>query len=250
MRLAVLASQLGLVAGCGRIGFGASDGGPGGDDAPGGGDGALTGDGPGPMVDALIATGCAATTIIDDPFTTPGITGWTLVNTGAYQEQESGGVQQFSVVTSNPANTRVGLQLAQTRAFDGTCAIAEISMAAAGANIRTYLRLGTPQKNIEIYVENGQLWGRFTTNGGATTGTTGPSAYNPTMMRFLRLRASGSQNYALEYGPNLTTWMQFGSQGGGLVDPSPSYLEAGVAVVGVVGASTRADFERVIFLGP
>lgn len=253
MRLAV-AFVLPLVAACGRIGFGATDGGPGGggDDAPGGGggdgggDGAVAGDGP--MPDALIASACATTTIIDDPFTTAGMAGWNAVNTSTFTMAETGGLERFSVPTSVAANTRAALQQAQTQSFSGTCAIAELSRAGTGANVRSYLRLGTPTKNVEIYVVNGQVFGRFT-NGG-TSGTSGPVAYDPVQMRFLRIRASGGQNYAMETGPDLQTWNLLGIQGGAIVDPSPSYVEVGVLVAGAVAAATTVEFERVLFLGP
>jgi hypothetical protein len=256
-----LLCALALLAGCGRIGFGAAgDGGPGGggDDAPGGdggggdGDGSVTGeDAPGPMPDALIATACATTTIIDDAFTSPGMTtGWTLVQATGYVLAETTGVERFTVQTTAQPSSRAALQLSQTRSLAGTCAIAELSRAGTGANVRSYLRIGAPAKNIEIYVENNQLWGRFTITGGGTTGTNGPAAYNAATMRFLRIRHTGGQSYALEYGPDLMTWNSFAVQGGMLVDPSPAFIEVGVYAAGAVAAQTTAEFERVIFLGP
>jgi hypothetical protein len=144
----------------------------------------------------------------------------------------------------------VALQLTQSRSLAGSCAIAELSRAGTGANVRSYLRIGAPGKNIEIYVENNQLWGRFTITTGATTGTHGPAAYDPVQMRFLRIRHTGGQVYALEYGPDLTTWMTMGSQGGALVDPSPTFIEVGALVTGALGSATTVELERVIFLGP
>ena len=243
---------LALVAGCGRIGFGASDGGPGGggDDAPGGGDGAITG-GDGAMADAApLATGCGDTVIIDDSFTTAGTPGWTLVNTGSFNTAKLGGIQRFSVNANATADTRAGYQQAMSNPLAGTCVIAELSQASNAASLRSYLRIGAPAKNLEIYIEAGQLWGRFTTNGGGTTGTTGPTPYSATQMRFLRIRSAGAQNYALEYGPNLTTWNSFGVQGGQLVDPSPTFLEFGALAAANQTVASTVEFERVLMLGP
>lgn len=249
MRLVLLLS---LVAGCGRVGFGAAgDGGAGGDDAPGGGgDGAVTG-GDGAAPDAgPIASGCGTTVIIDDDFTTAGTPGWTLVNTGSFNTAKLSGIQRFSVNANATANTRAAYQQSMSNPLAGTCVIAELSLASSAAMLRSYLRIGAPTKNLEIYVEAGQLWARFTTNGGGTTGTTGPVAYSPAQMRFLRIRSTGSQTYALEYGPSLTTWNSLGSQGGALVDPSPTFVEFGALAAGNQTVASTVEFERVLMLGP
>lgn len=239
------------VAGCGRIGFGGFDGGAGsGGDAPGGGgdaggDGAVSDT---QMIDASISPSCAAV-IIDDDFTTAGNGAFTPINTSVYSMTESGGVLRIGVPVGTGINTRAAMQQTASQSLVGTCAIAELSMSGNAANVRAYLRLGLPAKNIEMYVEAGQLWGRFTVN--ATTATIGPTAYNPTTMRFLRLREIGNRNYAVEYGPSLTgVFQMMGAQGGAFADPSPTSIEVGVAAVGNVATSTTVELERVLLLGP
>ena len=57
----------------------------------------------------------------------------------------------------------------------------------------------------------------------------------------------GGGNYALEYGPSLTTWMQLDQLGGGIVDPSPTVIEIGAHAAAVPASAATVE---VIFLGP
>ncbi|MBL9019443.1 MAG: hypothetical protein JNL83_34965 [Myxococcales bacterium] len=244
MRFAVLVA---LVAGCGRIGFGPTgDGGAGdgGDDAPGG------GGGDGAMTDAApISSMCGTTVIIDDSFTTGGTAGWMLVNTGSFNTAKINGVQRFSVNANATAGTRAAYQQTMSNDLTNTCIIAELSQASSAAMLRSYLRIGAPAKNLEIYIEAGQLWGRFTTSGGGTTGTIGPRAYNATQMRFLRIRWVAG-NYQFEYGADLQSWTAFGQQGGTLVDPSPTFVEFGALAAANQTVASTVEFERILMLGP
>ena len=246
-----------LMTGCGRLFFDPlGDDTPGGlDDAPGGGggdggtDGSLTG-GDGAMPDAApLAAMCGNTVIIDDSFTTVGTTGWMLVNTGSFNTAKLNGIQRFSVNANATAGTRAAYQQTMSNDLTGTCIIAELSQASSAAMLRSYLRIGAPGKNLEVYVEGGQLFGRFTTNNGATTGTIGPRTYNPTQMRFIRLRWFQG-NYQFEYGPNLQTFTMFGQQGGGLVDPSPTFVEFGALAAANQSVASTVEFERILMLGP
>ena len=249
---------LALLAACGRVGFGpAGDGGSGGggDDAPGGGDGDAGGDGSvtggdGATPDAApLSAMCGNTVIIDDTFSTAGTTGWNLVNTGSFNTAKLSGIQRFSVNANATAGTRVAYQQTMSNDLTNTCVIAELSRASSAAMLRSYLRIGAPTKNLEIYVESGQVWARATFNNGGTTSTIGPLAYNPTQMRFLRIRR-GATNYQFETGPDLQTFTSFGSQGGALVDPSPTFLEFGALAAANQSAASTVEFERVLMLGP
>ena len=107
---------IGLVAGCGRVGFDLSggtggDGNPGGDGGGGGGDGAIDG----PNVDALISPGCGTTAILVDDFADGTIDPqWTAVNTGGYTIGETGGTMRVTFPASAPVNTRGGYREAAT----------------------------------------------------------------------------------------------------------------------------------------
>ena len=203
------------------------------------------------MIDAFVAIspGCGNTVIIDDTFMTAGNGPFTPVNTSIYSMMETGGRLRISAPIGTGVNTRGAMQQTATQSFVGTCAIAEIVTPGNQANVRAYLRLGLPAKNIEMYIEANQLWGRFTVS--STTATIGPAAYSAVNMRFLRLREIGNRNYAVEYGPTLGgAFQMMGSQGGSFSDPSPSSIEVGVAAAGNVAMSTTVEFERVLLLGP
>jgi hypothetical protein len=242
-----------LLAACGRIGFtGLGDGGlGGGDDAPigGGGDDApgSTSDGPTPDGSSGVAL-CGSTVIVDDGFNAAGNGAFTVVNTGGYNTAKINGVYRFSVSNGATMGSRVALQTA-SMSLSNLCAIAELSLAPTTANVRAYLRVGLPAKNIEVYVEAGMLWGRFTVGG--TTGSIGPATYSAAAMRFIRMRNVG-QNYVIEYAPSVsaTTWMMLGQLGGSFSDPNPSVIEIGVLAAAVSPAPTMAEFERVLILGP
>ena len=242
-----------LVTGCGRVFFDPLGDGQGGDDAPdgggSGGDGSMSGgDGASPDAGPLSAM-CGTRVIIDDSFDTAGTPGWMLVNTGSFNTAKINGVQRFSVNANATAGTRAAYQQTMSNDLTGTCIIAELSQASSAAMLRSYLRIGAPGKNIEVYVESGQVWGRATFNNGATTSTLGPNAYSPAQMRFLRIRRVGT-NYQLETGPDLQTFASFGSQGGALVDPSPTFVEFGALAAANQSAASTVEFERILMLGP
>jgi hypothetical protein len=101
---------------------------------------------------------------------------------------------------------------------------------------------------MQIYVQGNQLWGSFLSGG--TGGTLGPNGYDAVNERFLRIRVVGS-TYFFEAGPSLTSFpVTIGSEGGSVVDPSPSSIELGVSVSAAGVAATSADFGMAILLGP
>jgi hypothetical protein len=241
-----------LLAGCGRIGFDLTgDGnGPSGDgsahpEAGSGSDGSLG-------IDALTSPGCGTTPILIDDFADDAIDArWSVVNTGGYQVAETGGKVQIGYPATAPASTRAGYRQAATVDFTGTCAIAElVRVPNTGVAAFAYLRLGSPTKNIEMFVEGGNLFGRFSTNG--TSGTIGPKPYDAVAHRFVRIRSTGPGNYVLEAGPSLTQFTTtIGTEGGTVVDPTPGSLEIGTSTDwSMVSGGGVVEFESLIFLGP
>jgi len=238
-----------LLVGCGRFGFdpqGAGDDMQV-DDARGDGPG---GDGGVGDPDALIS-GCGTTQILVDDFSDGVIDArWTMVTGAGYSIFESAGLVRVVFPATASADTRAGYRQAATVAFTNTCAIVEIVGVPTGANARAYLRLGTPTLNVELWVQNGRINGGFV-NGG-TAGSSGDIPFDPVNHRFVRIRNTGGNTYNFEAGPSPTSFPTLlGTQGGGLVMPSPSSLEiGGMATPNAATNAGSVTFGSVTFLGP
>jgi hypothetical protein len=240
------------LVGCGRFAFDPltgddvqiGDGGKTGDGGTTSGDGAI--DAP-----AMISPNCGTTILINDDFSDGTIgSQWTMVTSAGYTVTETGGNVSVGFPANAPANTRAGYRQLASVPFDNTCAIAELAGVPANAQAYAYLRLGTPTLNVEAFILDGTLNGRFT-NGGTSGTIGGGTAFSPVNHRFLRIRNTGGNNYVWEAGPSITSFSAFGSQGGMLLGVSPSSLEIGgsTTTMAATGAGT-AVFASVTFLAP
>ena len=148
---------------------------------------------------------------------------------------EAGGDLRVDFPATAPASTRAGYRQAATVDFTGTCAIAElVQVPTSTAAAFAYLRIGAPAKNIEIFVEGGQLIGRASTvelrtivwrrtiqSRTASCGSAAPAAPTTCWRPVHRSRSSPRR------------------QGVVAVDPTPSLLEIGIVGRGCGGGHRR-----------
>ena len=233
MRAAVL-----LVAGCGRVGFGAI----GASDAPV--DVVITvPDGPVPV------SACGSTVSLADSFDTSPGTIWSVQNQAGLTAQETGGNLQISFAASVSGGLYSYFRSTTAYSVEGMCAQAEIAgtpdFAKVGAAI--YFKLRTSQLEVEFFAHDGVLDLRSRASNNKVT-IQGTVIWDPIALRFVRLRQASGVTY-WDTSPDGAVYTQQAAVAG-VFATTTAQLELGAGAVMTVTNAGQALFASALVTEP
>lgn len=226
-----------LVAGCGRVGFGAIS----------------TTDAAAPNVVIVIPDGpvsmsaCGSNTLLADSFdTTPGSV-WQVTNQNGLTAQETGGNEEIDFGASVSGGMYAYFRSTTAYPVAGLCAQAEIAgtpdFAKVGAAI--YFKLRTSQLEVEFFAHDGVLDLRSRANNKVTI--QGTVTWDPVALRFVRLRQAGGVTY-WDTSPDGAIYTQ--QAAAAVFATATAQLELGAGAVSTVANAGQALFASALASGP
>jgi len=227
-----------LIAGCGRVGFGAF----------GTSDAAVdvvipVPDGPVP------ASVCGATVELSDSFDTTPAPTWTVQNQTSLTAQETGGNEQVTFAASVSAGLYAYFRSATAYSVEGMCAQAEIAgtpdFSKAGAAI--YFKLRGSQLEIEFFAHDGVLDLRSHSSNNKVS-IQGTVTWDPIALRFVRLRQAAGITY-WDTSPDGVVYTQQAAVPG-VFATTTAQLELGAGAVSTVANAGQALFASALATVP